>query len=187
MLKLSRHSLPVAGTLLLAGALYACSGMHHDSARAEADEHGEKAHEHGKEAHEADEESGGEEEDEQVVTLEATPMAVRDAFARLAPATSVKKVERLTDEGAVRYEIEFLADGIEQSATFSEGGQLIELEREMPVDKLPAAVQAALSHDFPGGTLSKAESVQLSFYEVQVTSAGRKHDVKVYATGDIED
>ena len=187
MLKLSRHSLPVAGTLLLAGALYACSGMHHDHAGAEADEHGEAEHAHGKEAHEADEESGGEEEDAQVVTMDAAPAAVREAFAQLAPAASVTKVERLTDEGAARYEIEFMADGTAQSATLSDDGHVIELERELPADKLPAAVRAALGHDFPGATVSKAESVQLSYYEVQVTSGGKKHEVKVYATGDIED
>ncbi|HEX5010679.1 MAG TPA: hypothetical protein VFY71_09770, partial [Planctomycetota bacterium] len=74
-----------------------------------------------------------------------------------------------------------------QSATLSDGGHVMELERELPVDTLPAAVQAALKHDFPGATVDKAEAVQVSYFEVQVNSGGRKHDVKVYATGDIED
>ncbi|HEX5008767.1 MAG TPA: hypothetical protein VFY71_00095, partial [Planctomycetota bacterium] len=107
MFQSARRSLPIATALLLSGAIYACAGTHLEHSDKE---HGEKEHGYAKESDEADEESGGEEEDVQVVTLDAAPAAVREAFAKIAAPSTVTKVERQVDEGAVRFEIDFEAD-----------------------------------------------------------------------------
>jgi hypothetical protein len=188
MITASLRSLSVASVLLLAGVVFACSGMHKDAEGSEKQEHAQAGQ---AEKHEADEDQDAEaDEDEgekEVITLAAAPAAVRESFSKLAEASAVTKVEKIEDEGSVRYEIEFKAGGAEQSATMAEGGEMIEQEREMSADSLPAAVRATLKRHFPDGQIGKAEAVQASYYEVHVTSGGQTHEVTVLATGDIED
>ena len=41
--------------------------------------------------------------------------------------------------------------------------------------------------DYPGAEIKVVEAVQVFFYEVEIIHNGKKSEIKVYATGDIED
>lgn len=199
----------LASTLALAGgssALVACRSDHGSQhARGEAREKGEEdeadeeneeagqekmeAHEKHGEKHEHHAKKGRAEEDEEggredVITLAQAPDAVRNALAKMSAMSDVKKVERITQDEAVSFEIGFESDGAKSSVTMSDRGDTLELET--PAGELPRAVTDAIGQEMKGAKILHAEAVQLSFYEVVVERDGKKHEVKVFANGHIE-
>ena len=130
---------------------------------------------------------GGEAEQTVVIKFESAPQSVRDAFSELAPGKAPSRVERIADEDVTKFEIEYPgADGT-CSATFSDHGHLLESEMAIQPSALPEAALRELMKDYPGAEILEAESVQLHFYEVEIIKDGKKHEVIVLATGDIED
>ncbi|MEI7656770.1 MAG: hypothetical protein WCK33_01750 [Phycisphaerae bacterium] len=134
----------------------------------------------------AEEKEGDEEE---VITLDKAPEAVRAAAIKLAgDAKSITKViKEEHDEDVVTYEVEYKDGTTECAAVFSVAGELTELEKSTTEGKLPAAVMAALKRDYPGAALEKPTAVTKMHYEIQVVVDGKKHEVKVDASGHIED
>ena len=104
----------------IATAMTACKSeksSQHESAEArshaEQDE-ADEAHAGGKD--EQDEEDAKEE----TITMAQAPEAVRTAFAKMPPMGDVKKVERITDEDSVAYEITTEMNGMKSSVTMTE-------------------------------------------------------------------
>jgi hypothetical protein len=127
--------------------------------------------------------------EEQVITLDKAPEAVRAAAVKVAgDAKNITKVTREEDEEDIAtYEVEYTEGGAACSAVFSPAGDLMEQERSIAEAKLPAAAMAALKKEFPKATFEKPESVTKMYYEVVVVIDGKKHGVKVDAAGEIED
>jgi hypothetical protein len=95
----------------------------------------------------------GEEADEQVIELSAAPAAVRTGAAKLAGSEkAITKVIKEEDEGVFSYEVEYTAAGLDQSATLTAAGDVLELEKGVAEASLPAAALAALQKDYPGAT-----------------------------------
>lgn len=158
------------------------------SGRSEAQEKNERAaaqgHRENAERGEKGEsaEKGEEGDEEEVIPFSKAPNAVRTAMAKLAAETDVKKVERASEDGLVAFEIEYMADGEKRSATMTDKGEMIEIER--PAKALPEAVKAALAKAMPDAKLGNIESVQLFYYEIAVTTKdGKKGEAKVFANG----
>ncbi|MBL9030240.1 MAG: hypothetical protein JNM80_00855 [Phycisphaerae bacterium] len=132
-------------------------------------------------------------DEEEVITLDKAPEAVRAAAIKLAgDAKNITKViKEEDDEDNVQYEVEYTEGGgvnaIKCAAIFSAAGDLIETEKATAEAKLPAAVMAALKKDYPKATFANPQAVTRMFYEIEVTIDGKKHEVKVDASGNIED
>lgn len=149
--------------------------------------HGDEADEDGEdemEGDEADEQDGA---DETEIKFNEAPAGVQAAFQAAAAGATPTKVIREVDEGTTTYEIEFAAAGMACSIRTSADGEMLEHERGLDASALPAAVTAALHKQFPKGTVAKCESIQSFAYECQVVVNGKKHDVTVDATGEIDD
>jgi hypothetical protein len=133
------------------------------------------------------EEQDGDEED--VIALERAPEAVRIAAIKVAgtPENITEVIEEEDDEDVVTYEVEYKDGTTECAAVFSVTGDLMELERGTTEDKLPTAVMAALKKDYPTATFEKPMAVTRMYFEVQVVIDGKKHEVRVDASGTIED
>jgi hypothetical protein len=130
----------------------------------------------------------GEEADEQVIELSAAPAAVRAAAAKLAGSEkAISKVTKEEDEGVYTYEVEYAADGLDQSATLTAAGDVMELEKAVAEASLPAAALAALKKDYPNATFKSPKLVQKFYFETDVTEGGKTHEVKVDAAGEIKD
>ena len=80
-------------------------------------------------------------ETETTIKLSEAPKAVRDAVRRNAGGRKVEEVEKTVYGGIAIYEVDF-ADG---SMVFSEGGLVIEEERDMKPSELPKPVRAAIA------------------------------------------
>jgi hypothetical protein len=121
-----------------------------------------------------------------VVQLDQTPRAVQDAFKSLAAGAPASRVERIIAENVLVYEIEYAKKGATASMTLSEHGDTLELETPVRAEDLPEAVRNELVREYPGASLGEAHSVQSFCYEVEVTTGGKTHEIKVTPTGSIE-
>ncbi len=128
-------------------------------------------------------------DEEEVNTLDKAPEAVRAAAIKLAgDAKNITKViKEEDDEDVVQYEIEYNEGAVKCAAIFSVAGDLMETEKGTTEAKLPAAVMAALKKDYPKATFANPFVVTKMFYEVEIVIDGKKHEVKVDASGNIED
>lgn len=132
-------------------------------------------------------------DEEEVITLDKAPEAVRAAAIKLAgDAKNITKViKEEDDEDNIQYEIEYNegagATGIKCAAILSAAGDLMETEKATTEAKLPAAIIAALKKDYPKATFANPFTVTKMFYEIEVVIDGKKHEVKVDASGNIED
>ncbi len=132
-------------------------------------------------------------DEEEVIALDKAPDAVRAAALKLAgDAKNITQViKEEDDEDVVQFEVEYTqgtgADAIKCAAIFSSAGDLMETEKATTESKLPAAVMAALKKDYPKATFADPQAVTKMFYEVVVVVDGKKHEVKVDASGNIED
>lgn len=132
-------------------------------------------------------------DEEEVITLDKAPEAVRAAAIKLAgDAKNITKVIKEEDEeDNIQYEIEYNegsgAAAIKCAAIFSAAGDLMETEKATTEAKLPAAVMAAIKKDYPKATFADPQVVTKMFYEIEVVIDGKKHEVKVDASGNIED
>jgi hypothetical protein len=130
---------------------------------------------------------GDDADDEVELRLADAPAGVQGAVARLTAPANVKKVTKESDEGVDCFEIEYTDNAVECSALLSPAGELIELERATPAEKLPAAVLAALRKQYPGATFTDPHVVTRTVYEVDVVVDGKKHEVEADAAGNIDD
>lgn len=143
-------------------------------------EHGNKP---AGQAHKAEEKGG----DEEVITLDKAPEAVRAAAIKLAgDAKNITKVIKEEDGGAVQYEVEYNDGAMKCSGNFSTAGDLMESEKGTSEAKVPAAVMAALKKKYPGATFTNPSTVTEIYYEFDVTVNGKKHEAKVTAAGGIK-
>jgi len=125
-------------------------------------------------------------DNETEIKLADLPEAARAVVTKAAPASSIKKIVKETDEGVTVYEIEFTDAGVECSMDVSPTGDVLATERSVGQDKLPAPAVAALKLEFPGATMKDANIVVKTFYEVTVVIDGKMREVKVDAVGNIE-
>jgi hypothetical protein len=128
-------------------------------------------------------------DEEEIITLDKAPEAVRAAAIKLAgDAKNITKViKEEDDEDVVTYEVEYNEGAVKCAAIFSTAGDLMETEKATTEAKLPASVIAALKKDYPKATFANPFTVTKMFYEVEVVIDGKKHEVKVDASGNIED
>ncbi|MBK7405601.1 MAG: hypothetical protein IPJ41_13480 [Phycisphaerales bacterium] len=128
-------------------------------------------------------------DEEEVITLDKAPEAVRAAAIKLAgDAKNITKViKEEDDEDVVQYEVEYNEGAVKCAAIFSVAGDLMETEKGTTEAKLPPAVMAALKKDYPKATFANPFAVTKMFYEVEIVIDGKKHEVKVDASGNIED
>lgn len=132
-------------------------------------------------------------DEEEVIALDKAPDAVRAAAIKLVGDSKsiTRVVKEEDDEDVVQFEVEYTqgagAEAIKCAAIFSSAGDLMETEKATTEAKLPAAVMAALKKDYPKATFADPQAVTKMFYEVVVVIDGKKHEVKVAASGSIED
>lgn|GEM_PF-643372 len=133
-------------------------------------------------------------DEEKVITLDKAPAAVRDAALKLAgDAKHITKVIAEEDEDdVVTYEIEYNQEGPDKAmaactAVLSENGDVMELEHPTTPEKLPAAAMEALRKEFPNAKFSDPQIVTKTYYEIDVVIDGKTQEVKVDASGDVED
>jgi len=140
----------------------------------------------------------GEDEDEQKVSLEQVPAAVKATILKEAQGGTIKEIERETKHGRTIYEAEVLLEGKELEIKVAPDGTLLkkeceheeegeeEGEEEVSLDQIPAAARQALLAAAGGAKIVEVERETehgLVLYEAEWIADGRKHEAEVTAEG----
>jgi len=143
-------------------------------------------------------------EDEEVVSLDQVPAAVRTTIEQHAGQHPIAKIERETENGAVVYEVEQRVNGQEVEFQVSASGEYLgpeaeeadddddgeedDAEENVAWDELPKAVQDGLATALGGATpedLARELEHGLVTYEAEYEANGAEYAVKVSDNGNI--
>ena len=101
-------------------------------------------------------------------TAQQVPVAVKNAFNKSFPNTSVKKWDK--EDG--NYEANFSKDGKTMSATFDAKGNWVETETDIKISELPAAVSDYIKTNYKGAAIKEAAIINnpesKKIYEAEV-------------------
>lgn len=114
------------------------------------------------------------------------PPGVYKSVQEQIKGATVKGVSKEVEGGNTLYEIETSVNGKGRDLTFDASGTLLEVEEEVALESLPAAVRAAVEKEAAGGKISKVETVTkgtLISYEADIKKDGKHSEVKVNADG----
>jgi uncharacterized membrane protein YkoI len=112
------------------------------------------------------------------------PAAVQKAMESEIAGATVKGFAKEVEDGKTFYEIETTKNGHARDLLYDASGTLAEVEEEVALDTLPAAVKSALSA--AGGKLVKVETLtkgSTMVYEGHIEKGGKKSEVKVTPDG----
>lgn len=124
---------------------------------------------------------------EQRVQMKDLPPAVQKTVQEQSKGGRVRGLSKELDQGKTVYEAELLINGRSKDMLIAEDGAIIEIEEQVALNSLPAAVQAALRKGAGKGRITLVEAVTkdgaLAFYEAHVTTRGKVTEVKVGTDG----
>lgn len=115
------------------------------------------------------------------------PPAVQKAADEQSKAATVRGYSSETENGQLEYEVAMTVDGRSRDVSFAPDGSILEIEQEVPVDSLPAAVHSALVQKAGAGRITKVESLTkhgtFVAYEAQVRTGAKRSEVQVGPDG----
>jgi hypothetical protein len=115
------------------------------------------------------------------------PPAVEKTVAAQTQGATIKGFSQEKDKGETYYEAETTVNGHSKDITIDANGTLVEIEEQVALDSLPAAVKAGLQAKAGEGKIVKVESLtkhdKLVAYEAKVQTAGKKTEIQVGPDG----
>ena len=115
------------------------------------------------------------------------PPAVEKTVAAQSSGATVKGFSKETEKGRTCYEAEMIVNGHTKDVRIEGSGTIVEVEQQVAMDALPAAVKAGLQAKAGEGQLVKVESItkkdNLVAYEAQVRNGSKKSEVQVGPDG----
>jgi hypothetical protein len=115
------------------------------------------------------------------------PPAVEKAVAAQSAGATVKGFSQETEAGKVFYEAELTVNGHSKDVLIGADGSIAEIEEQVALDSLPAAVKSGLQAKAGAGKIRKVESItkhdKLVAYEAKVDTNGKKSEVQVGPDG----
>jgi uncharacterized membrane protein YkoI len=115
------------------------------------------------------------------------PSAVEKAVAAQSQGATIRGFSEEKENGQTFYEAELIVDGHSKDVLMDANGAIVEVEEQVALDSLPAAVREGLQNKAPKGKLVKVESLtkhdKLVAYEAQVMTGGKKSEVQVGPDG----
>ena len=115
------------------------------------------------------------------------PPAVEKTVAAQSAGATVRGFSQEKEKGQTYYEAEMTVNGHSKDLLMDANGAIVEVEEEVAIDALPAAVKAGLQSKAGSGKIVKVETLtkhdKLVAYEAQVTTNGKKSEVQVGPDG----
>jgi uncharacterized membrane protein YkoI len=119
------------------------------------------------------------------------PKAVMDRIKARLPGAEITSAEKETEDGKVVYDIELKHEGRKYEMDILADGTLIEIEKEVALKDVPAAVTKALKAKYPDATVKEVMEVNKvkgktetpDHYEVTLTVGGKEREVVVSLDG----
>jgi hypothetical protein len=115
------------------------------------------------------------------------PAAVEKTVAAESKGATIRGFIQETEDGQLRYEAELMVNGHSKDVAMNSAGAIVEVEEQVAIDSLPAAVKGGLRAKAGKGKLLKVESIvkhnNLVAYEAQVMTDGKRSEVQVGPDG----
>lgn len=115
------------------------------------------------------------------------PAAVQRAADEQSAGATVKGYSTEEEDGRVTYEVEMTVHGHGRDVTIGADGTVLEIEQEVALDSLPAAVRTGLVQLAGSGTITKVESLTkhgtLVAYEAHVKTGDKRSEIQVGPDG----
>src|ERR1700739_250754 len=115
------------------------------------------------------------------------PAAVEKAVAAHSQGATIRGFSEEKENGQTYYEAEMTVSGHSKDISFDADGKVVEIEEQVALDSLSAAVKEGLQAKAGAGKIVKGESItkhdKLVAYEAKVQSAGKKSEIQVGPDG----
>jgi hypothetical protein len=115
------------------------------------------------------------------------PPAVEKTVAAVSQGATIKGFSQEVENGQTLYEAEMTVNGHGKDVNIDSSGAVVEVEEQVEMDSLPAAVKEGLQAKAGKGKVIKVESItkhdKLVAYEAQVRTDGKKSEVQVGPDG----
>jgi hypothetical protein len=125
---------------------------------------------------------------EKKIERSALPPAVEKTVQAQSQGATIKAISSETEEGVFQYEVEMMVSGHSRDIAIAKDGTLLEVEEEVAMDSLPAAVKTALTAKTPGAKITRVESLtkkgKLVAYEAATLKGTRKGEIQVGPNGE---
>src|SRR5438105_10654173 len=125
---------------------------------------------------------------ERKIRRERLPPAVEKTVAKESEGATIKGFSTEVEHGKKLYEASLVVNGHTKNILIDRNGNIVEVEEQVTLDSLPAAVQDALRKMAGVGTITLIESLtknnQLVAYEAQVKHGKRRSEIQVGPNGE---
>jgi hypothetical protein len=115
------------------------------------------------------------------------PPAVEKTVAAQTQRAKIKGFSQELENGQTLYEAEMTVDGHSKDISMDASGAIVEVEEQVTLDSLPAAVKAGLQVKAGSGKILKIESLtkhdKLVAYEAHVQTGTKKSEIQVGPDG----
>jgi uncharacterized membrane protein YkoI len=124
---------------------------------------------------------------EKKIKAEDRPPAVQKTVAAQSKGATIRGFSTEIDNGKKVYEVELTVDGHGRDISMDKEGNILEMEEEVSMDSLPAAVREGLKKAAGTGTIGKVESItkkgKLVAYEAAVKIGRKRSEIQVGPDG----
>lgn len=124
---------------------------------------------------------------EKKIKREALPPAVKRTVAEQSRNATVRGFATEIEKGKKTYEAQLTVNGHTKDILMDGQGNILEIEEEVAMDSLPAAVKEGLMKRAGAGTIGKIESLTkkgtLVAYEAVVKTGAKHHEIQVGPDG----
>jgi len=125
---------------------------------------------------------------EQKITRAALPPAVERTVAQQSQGATIRGFSKEVEHGQTTYEMELTVAGRSKDVTMDSTGAVIEVEEQVVLDSLAAAVQQAIKAQAGTATIGTVErltkSEKVVAYEAHVTVNGKRKEIQVGPNGE---
>lgn len=125
---------------------------------------------------------------EKTISRSELPPAVKKMLNVQSKGATIRRFTEDNESGQLEYEAEMITNGHSKDITIAPDGRLLEIEEQVGLDELPAAVRAALKAKAGKGMIAKVESItkqgRIVAYEAQVFTQGRHSEIQVGPHGE---
>jgi hypothetical protein len=126
-------------------------------------------------------------EHEKKISRSALPPAVEKTVAAQTQGATIRGFNEEKENGKTYYEAELTVSGHSKDILIDPTGAIAEIEEQVDLASLPAAVQTALQAKAGTGQLGKVESItkhdKLVAYEAKVVTNGKRSEIQVGPDG----
>ena len=118
-----------------------------------------------------------------MMKMDEAPEAVQAAIKKAAGKASIEEVEKETEDGLTLYGAGWKKNGVDHEVVVNADGQLMEKEKSVSGDGVPAAVRKAAMKNLPKGAKAEFELKTVMLYEVEAMVDGKEIEMLVDPSG----